>query len=458
IDVSSLNAKISDYDNSIQSYSDLCDSVVKSNEDLDSKVDYVLDRLITLQIQQNDIQEMQNKTTEKIIDMQCRSMRENLIFTGISESDLNRGESENTEAILKDFLRTEMNIDRDISFDRVHRLGYYDPNQIYSRPIVAKFERFKDKEFVRMSAPAPLRGKRFGVNEQYPIEVENKRKLLYPEAKKYRRNKLNKVRLVRDKLYVNGEEIIVEESERYTINKDRNASRDDRNQAVNNRQSNRTQNIRWNSQRSRGQPKLQSRDHIEGQNRERGSGYIHGRGRGVWSRRITARRNDETGSPIRYSIGGTNSAIPINNKFQALSCTNDDTPKPKAAGKHQASSPLDADVSLKKVKDSTKSSATETGQTCSSESFGNGSNSGVVADSIESMEAEPTPSFGTDDSSLSLATERNPVSVRMPEAVTDSELLYYGPERPLTLPTESAQVENASTSIGHDGSDHRNID
>ena len=43
------------------------------------------------------------------------------------------------------------------------------------------------------------------------VEIENKRKLLYPKAMKARQDKLSKVRMVKDKLYVNGTEITVEE-------------------------------------------------------------------------------------------------------------------------------------------------------------------------------------------------------------------------------------------------------
>ena len=91
--------------------------------------------------------------------------------------------------------------------DRVHRIGKFRPNQQYPGTIIAKFERYRDKEFVGKKAPLTLVNKPFGVNERYPMEMENKRKLLYPEAKKARRNRDNKVRLIKDKLFVNGAEI-----------------------------------------------------------------------------------------------------------------------------------------------------------------------------------------------------------------------------------------------------------
>lgn len=77
-----------------------------------------------------------------------------------------------------------MHIQRDINFDRVHRLGKYKRYQKYPRPIIAKFERFKDKEHVRTAAPKALFGKNYGVREQFPPEIEEKRKNVIPGSQK----------------------------------------------------------------------------------------------------------------------------------------------------------------------------------------------------------------------------------------------------------------------------------
>ena len=101
-----------------------------------------------------------------------------------------------------------MRLDQDFSFDCVHRLGRYKRGQTYPRPIVAKFTYYRDKEAVRHAAPKILIGTKYSVNEQFPQEIENRRKSLYPVAKRARQNKQNKVRLVRDKLYINGVQYI----------------------------------------------------------------------------------------------------------------------------------------------------------------------------------------------------------------------------------------------------------
>ena len=66
---------------------------------------------------------------------------------------------------------------------------------------------------MRSKASQTLKYKKFGIREQFPKVIEDKRKSLYPEAKKARENEQNKVRLVRDRLFVNNKEVIVEHGE-----------------------------------------------------------------------------------------------------------------------------------------------------------------------------------------------------------------------------------------------------
>ena len=95
---------------------------------------------------QSSLQSNQNKSDNTLVDLQCRSMRDNLIFTGISETPLQKYEDyEDVEPTLLHFLETEMGIYRIIDFHRVHRLGAYnrDTQDTNPRPIIAKFENSK---------------------------------------------------------------------------------------------------------------------------------------------------------------------------------------------------------------------------------------------------------------------------------------------------------------------------
>ncbi|KAH3852736.1 hypothetical protein DPMN_095253 [Dreissena polymorpha] len=51
-----------------------------------------------------------------------------------------------------------------------------------------------------------MRGTKFGINEQFPEEIEHKRRELYPLVK-YFRDLKKRVVLVRDRLFVDGKEI-----------------------------------------------------------------------------------------------------------------------------------------------------------------------------------------------------------------------------------------------------------
>ena len=207
-DVREINLKMRDCEESTQVISDLCEDVQSEQNTMSVSVNALYEKIEKLEFNQEQMTSELANSTSAIVDLQCRSMRENLIFTGIKEQRLKEGEYEDTEGLLRDFLKYEMQIDRPIHFHRVHRIGPYERNFDTPRPVVAKFERFKDREEVRSAAPRTLKGKPHGVREQFPKVVEDKRKFLYPEMKRAKHNKQNKVRLVRDKLYVNNVEII----------------------------------------------------------------------------------------------------------------------------------------------------------------------------------------------------------------------------------------------------------
>jgi len=76
--------------------------------------------------------------------------------------------------VIQNLINTELQMSDQISLDRAHRLDRFS-----TRPIVAKFTYFKDKERVREAAPKKLRDTNIWVKEQYPQEIELKRKKLF---------------------------------------------------------------------------------------------------------------------------------------------------------------------------------------------------------------------------------------------------------------------------------------
>lgn len=137
------------------------------------------------------IEELENS----VIDLQCRSMKNNLIFRNLIEH-----REEDTEQKLRMFLHQELGIEHHIAFGNVHRFGKRTPGK--RRPIVARFIHYKDLRLVLERAPY-LRDTPYGISEQFPKIVEEKRKVLYPVLKQAKRNGKN-ASLVRDKLFING--------------------------------------------------------------------------------------------------------------------------------------------------------------------------------------------------------------------------------------------------------------
>ena len=106
-----------------------------------------------------------------LLHVPSRSMRDNLLFTNIDETE---NDKKDTEEVLNEWLDKYMGI-TNIAFERVHRLQikHTRPGEEKKpRTIVAKFTFFKDREKVR-KASRRLKGTKFGMHEQFPKEVEH---------------------------------------------------------------------------------------------------------------------------------------------------------------------------------------------------------------------------------------------------------------------------------------------
>ncbi|CAG2196907.1 unnamed protein product [Mytilus edulis] len=69
----------------------------------------------------DDIRRNLNHLTERHLDLQTRSMRENLVFSGIPHKD--EETIEETENIIKNFMYTELKMETTVGFHRAHRFG-----------------------------------------------------------------------------------------------------------------------------------------------------------------------------------------------------------------------------------------------------------------------------------------------------------------------------------------------
>ena len=119
------------------------------------------------------------------------------IFTG-----LHRVPNENTEDLLRCFLYNELGVDYKIEFGNVHRFRTRGGDNRRA-PIMVRFLYHVDLESV-LSIANRLTGTQYGIREQFPQEIENRRKQLYPVMRRARQVR-RQVTLVRDRLYIDNE-------------------------------------------------------------------------------------------------------------------------------------------------------------------------------------------------------------------------------------------------------------
>ena len=186
------------------------DQLKCSKDDL-SKVSDRIDTLeFSLGIAQEQLTQLstdKSKMNDSLLYMQSQSMRNNLIFNGISE-DLHE-KPDSTELKLRQFMVDKLKLAQDfvdsLRLERVHRIGNDSARPGATprpRSIVAKFLQFQDRELVRR-ARSHLKGTSYYVNEQIPKEIADRRRQLLPKMRQaIREGKSSWISY--DTLYING--------------------------------------------------------------------------------------------------------------------------------------------------------------------------------------------------------------------------------------------------------------
>ena len=127
------------------------------------------------------------KQNKAIADLTARSMRENLIFK-TSGQDYKESRNEDTAAIIRRFLATEMHIADagDIVITRAHRMGQ--ANGDSNRPMIAKFPFDSDIRRI-FSNVKVLKGTKHSITSQIPSEYNERRQFGWEEYKAARKSK-----------------------------------------------------------------------------------------------------------------------------------------------------------------------------------------------------------------------------------------------------------------------------
>ena len=150
--VSDLEVKVNSIEPRVTEVEKSCSFISRENDDRKKELDRARTEVSKLRIDcismQSDANSLRAKNAGlelKVTDLESRSMRDNLLFYGITE----KGQHENCEGLVKDVCIETLGLPeaRNMSFDRVHRVGTFSKNKV--RPIVAKFHYFKEREVVR---------------------------------------------------------------------------------------------------------------------------------------------------------------------------------------------------------------------------------------------------------------------------------------------------------------------
>ena len=123
-----------------------------------------------------------NDVSEKLIELEDRSRRNNLRFDGLTE-DTNET-WDDCERKIQKILSDKLEITEDVEIERCHRMGKRKGNR--PRTIICKFLRFKDKQKILKNAKK-LKNSGIYIYEDFCNDTMELRKSLWEEVMEHRR-------------------------------------------------------------------------------------------------------------------------------------------------------------------------------------------------------------------------------------------------------------------------------
>ena len=185
--------------------SQMCDEIRAKQSKIDSVIKENHTRSTQINHELNTLKEVNSKLAIDVIELQSRSMQDNLLFFNFEECPTAsaRTEEDCTNNILS-FCESTLNIPdarHNIKIDRAHRIGLFDITK--KRPILVKFNFSQDKTLIKKCAYSELKDTQYRVSDQYPNAIQDRRKALIPHLIKARGDNKKAV-LSYDKLYIDG--------------------------------------------------------------------------------------------------------------------------------------------------------------------------------------------------------------------------------------------------------------
>ena len=170
---------------------------------MEKVVNQVGQRILILEEEKKELQ-------EKVVKMEMHSRQNNLVFYGFPEV---YGETDLDCYNKITRLIWNLGLNPNMPIARVHRLGAYYNHRNTPRPIIVAFHWFGDRNAVWERKPLIKRiNRNVYVTEDFPEEIQTRRRILYPAFKKARSlpKYRGSVSLQKDKLIVNKKSFTVE--------------------------------------------------------------------------------------------------------------------------------------------------------------------------------------------------------------------------------------------------------
>lgn len=201
--------KISEIEASRHFDSQSCDEIKNKQSELDKVIK--AEKLRSEQLSKNvdSLKQENRRLSDDMIDMQSRSMRDNLLFFNFEELQLadDRKNEDCTKTVYEFCENTlQMNdVKSTVKIDRAHRVGSYTSGK--TRPIVAKFNFYQDKMQIKRNVHEKRESTGIRVSDQYPKAIQERRKTLIPELIRAKNDGKNAV-LNYDKLFIEGRRFV----------------------------------------------------------------------------------------------------------------------------------------------------------------------------------------------------------------------------------------------------------
>ena len=111
-EIDDVKSKITAYYDGIEHFNEIFDDIVSENTSATSTIDGLTKRITHLELGHDTIKSSQLTMEGKLLDLQCRSVHENLLFTGIDEVEPELFSSErpreDSEAVQRSVFRNDM--------------------------------------------------------------------------------------------------------------------------------------------------------------------------------------------------------------------------------------------------------------------------------------------------------------------------------------------------------------